>query len=159
MEAETLSAEAVVARDAIKNVCAGRDDRIAEFYDEEFVDYVNGMVFRGHEGGRESIAFYKSLFRPLRFEVDEQVAQGDRVASRWTLYGTNRGRQVELHGIVISRIQDGRIVEDHAISDTLALPRALGVWRTLAVLVDIVRGRVKVPKGAIGGSPSAPLHG
>jgi ketosteroid isomerase-like protein len=154
METETLSAEAVVARDAIENVCAGQDDRIAEFYDEEFVDYVNGMVFRGHEGGRESIAFYQSLFRPLRFEVDEQVTQGDRVASRWTLHGTNRGRQVELHGIVISRIRDGRIVEDHAISDTLALPRALGVWRTLAVLVDILRGRVKVPKGAIGGSPS-----
>jgi ketosteroid isomerase-like protein len=151
MEAPTLSPETVIARDAIKNVCAGQEDRIAEYYDEKFVDYVNGMVFRGHEGGRESIAFYKSLFRPLRFEVDEQVTQGDRVASRWTLYGTNRGRQVVLHGIVISRIQDGRIIEDHAISDTLALPRALGVWRTLAVLVDILRGRVKVPKGAIGG--------
>ncbi|MCW2992585.1 MAG: hypothetical protein JWQ18_80 [Conexibacter sp.] len=151
METETLSPEAVVARDAIKNVCAGSVDRIAEFYDEEFVDYVNGMVFRGHEGGRESIAFYKSLFSPLRFDIDEQVTQGDRVASRWTLYGTNRGREVELHGIVISHVRGGRIIEDHAISDTLALPRALGVWRTLAVLVDILRGRVKVPKGAIGG--------
>ena len=151
MEAETPAVETVIARDAIENVCAGGLDRVAEFYDEEFVDYVNGMVFRDHDEGRESIAFYKSLFSPLRFEVDEQVTQGDRVASRWTLYGTNRGRQVELHGIVISRIRDGRIIEDHAISDTLALPRALGIWRTLAVLVDIARGRVKVPKGAIGG--------
>jgi hypothetical protein len=57
-----------------------------------------------------------------------------------------------LHGMVISRIRDGRIVEDHVISATLALPRALGVWRTLAVLVDIARRRVEVPKGAIGGS-------
>jgi len=151
MDGQTLAAETVIARDAIKNVCAGRIDRIAEYYDEAFVDHVNGMVFRGHDEGRESIAFYRSLFNPLRFEVDEQVTEGDRVASRWTLYGTNRGRQVVLHGIVISRIRDGRIIEDHAISDTLALPRALGVWRTLAVLVDIVRGRVKVPKGAIGG--------
>jgi hypothetical protein len=36
MEAETLADETVIARDAIKNVCAGRLDRIPEFYDEEF---------------------------------------------------------------------------------------------------------------------------
>ena len=103
-------------------------------------------------------AVIAGLFAPLARDFDnftttpsDFVTEGDRVASRWTLYGINRGRQVVLHGIVISRIRDGRIIEDHAISDTLALPRALGIWRTLAVLVDILRGRVKVPKGAIGG--------
>jgi hypothetical protein len=34
MEAETLAVETVIARDAIEDVCAGRLDRIAEFYDE-----------------------------------------------------------------------------------------------------------------------------
>jgi hypothetical protein len=41
---------------------------------------------------------------------------------------------VALRGIVISRFQDGRIVEDWAASDTLELPRQLGLWRSLLLL-------------------------
>jgi ketosteroid isomerase-like protein len=127
-------------------------DRLAEFYDEEFVDHVNEMVFHGHAGARESVSFYLSLFDDLRFEVDDQVSEDDRVATRWTLHGTYRGRNVSLRGIVISRVRDGRIVEDHAATDSLALPRALGLWRTLMLVVDVVRGRVKLPRGALGRS-------
>jgi hypothetical protein len=50
------------------------------------------------------------------------------------LQGTHRGRQVELWGIVISRLEDGKIVEDWAASDSLSLVRQLGVWRS-ALLV------------------------
>jgi ketosteroid isomerase-like protein len=127
-------------------------DRLAEFYDEEFVDHVNEMVFQGHAGARESVSFYQSLFEDLRFEVDDQVTERDRVATRWALHGTYRGRRISLHGIVISRVRDGRIVEDHAATDSLALPRALGLWRTLLLVVDVVRGRVKLPRGALGRS-------
>jgi hypothetical protein len=42
---------------------------------------------------------------------------------------------VRLAGIVISRFQDGRIVEDHAASDTMELVRQLGLWRTLLLAV------------------------
>jgi ketosteroid isomerase-like protein len=127
-------------------------DRLPEFYDEEFVDHVNEMTFHGHAGARESVSFYLSLFDDLRFEVDDQVTEDDRVATRWTLHGTYRRRKVSLRGIVISRVRDGRILEDHAATDSLALPRALGLWRTLLLVVDVVRGRVKLPRGALGRS-------
>jgi ketosteroid isomerase-like protein len=107
------------------------------------------MVFRGHAGARESVGFYRSLFDDLRFEIDDQVTEGDRVATRWTLHGTYRRRAVELHGIVISRFRDGRIIEDHAVTDSLELPRAFGVARTAMLVVDIARGRVKLPRGAL----------
>jgi hypothetical protein len=42
---------------------------------------------------------------------------------------------VKLRGIVISRFQDGRIVEDHAASDTMELVRQLGIWRSLLLAV------------------------
>ena len=35
---------------------------------------------------------YLALFPDLRFEVEDQVSEGNRVASRWTLPGTHRGR-------------------------------------------------------------------
>jgi hypothetical protein len=63
------------------------------------------------------------------------VSEGDKVASRWTLYGTHRGRRVELWGIVISRFEDGRIIEDLAASDSLELVRQLGIRRTLQLAV------------------------
>jgi hypothetical protein len=44
IETETLAEETVIARDAIKHVCAGPVDRIAEYCDEGFVDHVNGMI-------------------------------------------------------------------------------------------------------------------
>jgi predicted ester cyclase len=148
----TVSAQrdpAATARDALQIVCSGELARVAEFYDDEFVDHVNAMVFHGHAGARESVGFYRSLFADLRFEIDDQVTEADRVATRWTLHGTYRRRAVELHGIVISRIRDGRIVEDHGTTDSLELLRALGPMRVALLLIDIVRGRVKLPRGAV----------
>src|SRR5207237_6487663 len=88
-------------------------------------------AYRGPEAARQSVALYLALFPDLRFEVDDQVSEGDKVASRWTLRGTHRGREVELRGIVISRFEGGRIIEDWAASDTVELVRQLGLRRTL----------------------------
>jgi ubiquinone/menaquinone biosynthesis C-methylase UbiE/predicted ester cyclase len=120
------------ARRAIEEVCSGRDlDGIASVYHPNFVDHVNRLTYRGHDGARRSVALYLALFPDLRFEVEDQVSEGDRVASRWTLRGTHRGRDVELRGIVISRFEEGRIIEDYAASDTMELVRQLGLRRAL----------------------------
>jgi predicted ester cyclase len=125
-----------IARRALEDVCSGRDlGSLPDVYHPEFVDHVNALEYRGHEGARKSIALYLALFPDLRFQVDEQLTEGDRVASRWTMIGTHRGRPVKLTGIVISRFKDGRIIEDHAASDTLELVRQLGLWRTLMLAV------------------------
>jgi predicted ester cyclase len=123
-----------VARRALEDVCSGRDPAgIAEVYHPQFVDHVNALEYHGIDGARQSVALYRELFPDLRFVVEEQVAEGNRVASRWTLTGTHRGRSVRLRGIVISRFEDGRIIEDWASSDT-QLVRQLGVWRSLLLL-------------------------
>jgi predicted ester cyclase len=125
------------ARRALEDVCSGQDlGGIPDVYRHDFVDHVNAREYRGHEGARRSVALYLELFPDLRFVVDEQVSEGDRVASRWTLQGTHRGRSVTLRGIVISRFEDGRIIEDWAASDTMEILRQLGVWRSLILLVQ-----------------------
>jgi SnoaL-like polyketide cyclase len=50
-------------------------------------------------------------------------------------FGTHRGRRVLPRGIVISRFEDGKIVEDWSASDTMELARQLGVWRSLLLLL------------------------
>jgi SAM-dependent methyltransferase/predicted ester cyclase len=132
MPTATAADQTETARMALEEVCSGRDlDGIARVYHPDFLDHVNGLEYRGHEGARRSVALYLELFPDLRFDVEEQVSEGDRVASRWTLRGTHRGREVELRGIVISRFEEGRIIEDWAASDTMELVRQLGLRRTL----------------------------
>lgn len=124
------------ARRALEDVCSGRElERVGEVYEPEFVDHVNALEYQGLAGARQSVALYVALFPDLRFVVVEQVSEGDRVVSRWTLSGTHRGRRVRVWGIVISRFQDGKIVEDWAASDTLTLARQLGLWRSLRFAV------------------------
>jgi predicted ester cyclase len=135
-EQSGASARAEIARRALEEVCSGRDLRaIPAVYHADFVDHVNGLEYHGHEGARRSVALYLELFPDLRFVVEDQVVEDDRVASRWTLHGTHRGRDVALRGIVISRFEGDRIIEDWAASDTFELARQLGVWRSLLLLI------------------------
>ena len=143
--ADVTSDQSEMARRALEEVCSGKNlDGIPDVYHRDFVDHVNALEYRGHEGARASVALYLKLFPDLRFVVDEQVTEGDRVASRWTLHGTHRGRPVTLRGIVISRFEEGRIIEDWAASDTMEIPRQLGVWRSLLLLMQhgkLLKGR------------------
>ncbi len=136
----TGESQTETARRALEEVCSGRDlGALPNVYHPDFVDHVNALEYRGHEGARRSVALYMALFPDLRFEVEEQVSEGERVASRWALHGTHRGRRVRLTGIVISRFQDGRIIEDHAASDTMELIRQLGLWRTILLILKYPR--------------------
>ena len=154
MPTTTAADQRETARRALEQVCSGRDlDGIPRDYHPDFVDHVNRFTYRGHDGARQSVALYLALFPDLRFEVDDQVAEGDKVASRWTLRGTHKGRQVELRGIVISRFEDGRIIEDWAASDTLELVRQLGIRRTLGLAVKH-RKLIFDPEGSARGSSS-----
>lgn len=144
---------AAQARRAIEIVCTGDLTRMEEFYAPDFVDHINDMTFHGYQGGQESVAFYRAIFKNLRMGVEEQISEGNRVASRWFLNGTYRGRTVALRGTTISRFaQDGRIVEDNGHTDTISLIRQLGVLRTAILGLEILTRRIKLPKGALGGN-------
>jgi len=128
---------AETARYAIEEVCSGRRlEDLEKCYSPTFIDHVNSMEFHGYEGARKSVALYQRIFDDLRFATEQQVSNGDRVATHWTLSGTYRGRQVKFSGITISRFEEGRIEEDWGYSDTVEIAKQLGVWRTLLVIVQ-----------------------
>src|SRR5215208_7659218 len=131
------------ARRALEEVCARGDFDAAEtLYSPRFLDHVNDFDFAGHEGIRRSVGLYRRVFANLEIRVEDQVAEGDRVASRWTAEGTNRGRPVALKGITVSRFEDGGIVEDWTVSDNLSLVRQLGLWRTMLMGLGELRARL-----------------
>jgi predicted ester cyclase len=138
-----------IARTALEQVCSRGDMALAaECYSESFADHVGSLEYHGLDGVRRSTSFYRALFADLAFEVLDQVAEGDHVASRWLLRGSNRRRQVQVGGITISRLRDGLIVEDWSSFDTLELLRALGVMRTVLAAPRMLRAMRQARAGA-----------
>jgi predicted ester cyclase len=140
-----------LARDALERVCSGSDPSAAVgVYSADFRDHVNARDYHGHDGIRRSLGLYQLVFSDgdLRIRVEDQVTEGDRVASRWVAKGHHRGRPIRIWGIVISRVQDGEIAEDWAASDSLDVVRQLGPWRTLLLGITLLRsGRGKRSRG------------
>ena len=90
---------------------------------------------RGPAGAKHAAGMYHGAYSDGRFEVCEQIAEGDLVVTRWTGKGTHdgelmgmppTGKAVEIQGITIDRIADGKIAESWTCFDTLGMLQQLG---------------------------------
>ena len=79
---------------------------------------------------------YRTAFPDLKTEIDDLVVADDKAVISFTLTGTHEGdlmgiaatgKQVKVHGMVLSRLEDGKIVEEWEILDMLAMFQQLGV--------------------------------
>lgn len=96
---------------------------------------------RGPEGVKQAVTGYRNAFPDLKVTIEDQIAEGDRVVTRWSARGTHEGdlwgiaptgKQATVTGISIERIVGGKIVEGWTSWDTLGLMQQLGVVPTLA---------------------------
>jgi steroid delta-isomerase-like uncharacterized protein len=85
---------------------------------------------------RERLLTSRAPFPDLRFEIDETIAEGDRVAIAWRMLGTQTGpmgpvppsgRRIEVHGMTVYYFRDGRITGHRQVVDRLAVARQLGL--------------------------------
>jgi steroid delta-isomerase-like uncharacterized protein len=124
---------------AIVNQCfayAPRGDRagLERILSPDFVIHA-GQDHRGVDGLLEMVAPFVAALPDLAVTVDQQIAQGDYVTSRFTLRGTHRGpvfgiqptgREVEVAAITLSRCEDGRLAEEWELVDVAGLLRQIG---------------------------------
>lgn len=74
----------------------------------------------------DMISDYRATFPDAHSTVDDQVAEGDRVVTRWTATGTApNSKRYELHGITIERIEDGQIAEVWMNRDDVSMQQQL----------------------------------
>ena len=64
---------------------------------------------------------------------DLPLVDGNGVTSRFVVVGTGYGRRVSFNGITISRFENGLIVEDWSVTDSLSMLRQLGLWRSILI--------------------------
>jgi steroid delta-isomerase-like uncharacterized protein len=115
----------------------GRLELADELLAPDFVGHPIGLrePFRGPEGAKEFIGRLREGFPDASWEIEELVADGDRVAVRWVMTGTHDGEfmgidpteaQVRIDGMTFLRFEDGKIVEGKTLQDAMSLMRTLG---------------------------------
>jgi steroid delta-isomerase-like uncharacterized protein len=112
-------------------------DILDEVYATDLVWHEPDQDIRGLEEARQFVGMYKTAFPDLSATVEDVIAEGDKVATRYTVRGTHQGeieefgpptgRQIELRGITIHCIEDGKIVEEWERYDNLSLLQQLGL--------------------------------
>jgi steroid delta-isomerase-like uncharacterized protein len=90
----------------------------------------------GLEGRTMFVSAFMAAFPDIHIHVDDTVAEGDRLVTRWSAHGTHKGellgipatgREVSITGIAIDRFENGQSVEHWEIIDQLSLMQQLGV--------------------------------
>ena len=90
----------------------------------------------GRDGLKGAIGMFLTAFPDLAWTTDEQIAEGDKVVSRFTWTGTHRSeflgipptqRSVTVWGVVIDVVKQGKFAESRIIMDTMGLFQQLGV--------------------------------
>ena len=102
---------------------------------------VPGGKFTGPEGVKQFVQIYRGAFPDVRLTINDQIAEGDKVVTRWTATGTHKGqfmgiaptnKHSTVTGVNIERFQNGKVVEGWANYDMFGMLQQMGVVPALA---------------------------
>ncbi len=134
-----MSAEenkALVRRDLEEVWSQGKLDVIDEIFAADYVGHMPGSPdIHGPEEDKQYVTIYRIAFPDMQLTIEEMIAEGDKVAVRWTFTGTHKGElmgipptgvQVAMTGISIGRFAGGKFVEGWDYADALGMFQQLG---------------------------------
>jgi steroid delta-isomerase-like uncharacterized protein len=107
----------------------GNLSAIPEFVAENYVNYNEINTMYGPDGLAGFVTMLHETLPDVVETIEEQLVDGDNEVHRWVMRGTHRGpflgfpptgKQVELRGLTITRVADGKIVEEHSYTNSLA---------------------------------------
>jgi steroid delta-isomerase-like uncharacterized protein len=120
---------------------AGDLDACMELYAEDAVQRMHDGIFEGTDAIRERLARDLEAFADAKYIVDSFVEEGEKFADEWTFTGTNSGsfrlpdgsevpatgKRVEIKGMELVEVRDGKIVVDNLYYDFMAAVVQLGL--------------------------------
>jgi len=127
-----------LARRVMEALNKGDPNSIKELMAPEFVRYSPSTTIdiRSLEEFVEAIKMIHSGLPDIHISIEESYAEGDRVISRYTMRGTHQGEfvgipatgnKIETSGILIFRIENGKVVEMREEFDSLGFLRKFGL--------------------------------
>lgn len=121
----------------------GNFDRVPEWFVPDYVAHVPGVpgLPSGPQAFTLVITMWRAAFADLHMTIEDLVAEGDKVANRFTTTGTHTG---DLFGVPatgktftvgsqeVHRIVDGRVVESWVCNDVPLIFQQLGITQNPA---------------------------
>lgn len=128
---------AVIRRFIDEILNQGRFEVADEIVAEDFVelDPLPGQQ-QGRQGLVDVLKMLRTAFPDIQWNVEETIVEGDKVVSRFTWTGTQRGeflgipatgRCVSVKGVVIDRVVNGKMTDSRILMDTMGMMQQLGV--------------------------------
>jgi steroid delta-isomerase-like uncharacterized protein len=118
-------------------VNTGDVDRVEEFCAPGYVEHqvLGPDMPKGIEGVKAWVKMFREAFPDLQVEVQDVIVEGDKVVARSIATGTHQGElmgvpasgnRVEVEGIDIVRLEDGKAAEHWGVTDDLGLMQQIG---------------------------------
>lgn len=126
-----------VIRRAYEELWNGRNvDVVDEIVAEDFLNHAAppGRQ-RGRQGLKDVVRMFEAAFPDFRYEVEDAISEGEKIAVRDVFTGTHRGdfmgipatgNRVTMQAIHIYRFSAGRLAEHWVARDDLGMMRQLG---------------------------------
>lgn len=129
--------KAVVHRAVEELFNTGNLDIVEQVFAPDYVDHSpSDSELSGLENVKRFVAAWRAAFPDTRSTVEDMIAEGDKVAARWTTRATHRGEflgvpptgnVVTAQWLGIFHLSDGRIVDSWDHYETQGLLRQLGI--------------------------------
>lgn len=112
---------------------------VDEIVTRDVVIHSSSEEIHGPAGVKQYVAMLRAAFPDFHMTIEDQIADGDRVVTRWSAHGTHSGefqgipptgKHGTMTGIDIDRIANDKVVECWVNSDDLGLLQQLGVIPT-----------------------------
>jgi steroid delta-isomerase-like uncharacterized protein len=112
---------------------------VHQTHSEKWMHYDNSNPYDiggGPEGNINRMKEVVQAFPDIRFNIEDMVAEKDKVVVRFVATGTQQGqfgpipptgKQIKMLGYITHRLENGKIIEDWVIRDTYGLMVQLGV--------------------------------
>jgi steroid delta-isomerase-like uncharacterized protein len=131
-----------VARQSFDAWNAHDSDGFVKLIVDDFVSESDTLPapLRGRDGARQSMQMYIKAFPDLHFDIEQMIASGEYVVTRWHAIGTHKGelmgipatgrRGDGIHGCTVTEYRGGKAVREWLYWDVATLLRQIGAMPT-----------------------------
>jgi len=122
-------------RDYVETWNQGNLEELCNYWSADMRHYTRTQA-HGYDAVKGIVGSFMQAFPDLRFDIEDIVAEGDRVVTRMTARATNSGsymglpptgKKINCAVMGIARLEKGKIVEHWGVTDELAMMAQIGV--------------------------------
>jgi steroid delta-isomerase-like uncharacterized protein len=127
--------KSLIRRYLEQTINAGNVAAIDELTSADYVGHMVGVPPFDRATHKRLLAAFRAAFPDQQVTIEDLIAEGDKVVNRATYTGTHRGefqgiaptgKRFTISGMNISRIADGKVVEDWTVLDMLGMLQQIG---------------------------------